>query len=230
LQRQTLAILAIAAASFTPFLGGCAGKQQAAGIQQVDSLVARIERLDLEAELAQQRTEEAVAALRSMVRGELRTDAAQAHREFMAAVERSATQLKRMRVAVLPMQRAAASVFESWAVDTQSILSPSLREKSAERRMQAGERYLAIMNALEPADLALASFNATLRDHALFLSNDLNASSVTTLESELDRLRTLLAIVDQRVDVLQRTTAEYVRTSVPLGKVQLTGATSSSGR
>lgn len=230
MQRHTLAILAVAAASFAPFLGGCVGTKQPAGIQQVDSLVSRIERLDLEAELAQQQAQEAVGALRSIVRGELRTDAVKSHTGYLDAVERSANQLRRMRDAVPPMQRAAASVFESWAVDTQAILSPTLREKSAERRAAAGDRYLAILEALEPAEIALAAFNGTLRDHALFLGNDLNSSSIQSLEPELERLRQMLAIVDQRVQNLHRAAADYVRSSAPLGKVQVSGSGTGSSR
>lgn len=204
-------------------LSSCMSSRRAVGVQQVDSLVGRVERVHLDAELGRERIQDAVAAVRGIVRQEFTGDAMQAYEEFVVAIERSEKQVEKLRSNLEPMQETAAEVYDSWTADLESFTSPTLRARSQQRRDLAGERYALVLLTMQPAIDGLEAYNSALRDHALFLSYDLNASAVRELEPELEMLRDAADVLDGRIDDLLRSASEFVRTTAPLGQVHLTG-------
>lgn len=204
-------------------LSSCMGSKHAVGVQQVDSLVGRVERVHLDAELARERIQEAVGAVRAIVRQEFTGDAMQAYEDFMNAIERSEDQVEALGSNLDPMQETAAEVYDAWTADLDSFTSPTLRARSQERRDLAGERYAMVLLTMQPAIEGMEAYNRVLRDHALFLSYDLNASAVGELEPELEMLRENADVLDERIDQLLRSASEFVRTTAPLGQVHLTG-------
>ncbi|QDU68422.1 DUF2959 family protein [Engelhardtia mirabilis] len=204
-------------------LTGCMGPQHAVGIQQVDTLVARIEKVHLDAELGREKIQDAVGNLRVIVRQEFSGDAADAYADFVKAVERSEAQVNRLRSNVEPMQASASQVYDAWTEDLESFTSKTLRERSEQRRDLTTARYKVVVEAITPAIDGLDAYNRMLRDHALFLSYDLNASSVKDLAPELDVMRDHAEVLDDRIDTLLKAASEYVRAAAPLGQVRLTG-------
>ncbi|MEZ5977272.1 MAG: DUF2959 family protein [Planctomycetota bacterium] len=218
---RLIPVLALSLASIT--LSGCFGPQAAVGVQQVDSLVGRVERVHLDAELSRERIQEAVDDVRALVRREFTGDVAEAYALFVEAIDKSEEQTARLRSNLKPMHQTAGEVYDAWTADLQSFSSPTLRQRSEARRDLAAERYVAVVNAMTPAVEGLEAYNKILRDHALFLSYDLNASSVKDLEPELDILRDNASALDERIDNLLRAASEFVQATAPLGKVHLTG-------
>ncbi|QDU86152.1 hypothetical protein Pla163_33010 [Planctomycetes bacterium Pla163] len=204
-------------------LTGCMGTKHAVGVQQIDGLVGRVERIHLDAELSRERVQDAVEAVRAIVRGEFTGDASEAFEQFVVAIERSEAQVDRIRQSVDPMQERAVEVYEAWSEDLASFTSPTLRARSEERRNLAGERYARVLYAIQPTLDQLDAYNRILRDHALFLSYDLNASSVVELEPELELLRDDAEVLDETIDQLLRAAGDFVRATAPLGKVTLSG-------
>lgn len=215
-----LPVLALAAT-----LTGCFGPQAAVGVQQVDSLVGRVEKMHLDAELGRERVQAAVDQLRDIVHREFTGDVAEAYALFVEAIASSEQQTNRLRGNLEPMQKTAAEVYESWTADLESFTSPTLRQRSEQRRDLAAQRYVAVVTAMGPAVEGLEAYNKQLRDHALFLSYDLNASSVKDLEPELEILRDNAAALDERIDHLLLAASDFVRATAPLGKVHLSGET-----
>lgn len=204
-------------------VSACMGPQHAIGVQQVDGLVGQVERVHLDAELGRERVQDAVAALRVIVRREFTGEVAEAYAAFVESIERSEAQANSLRRAVAPMHGRAREVHDAWTADLASFTSPTMRARSEQRRDLAAERYVAVSLAIQPALDGLDQFNRVLRDHALFLSYDLNASSVAELEPELDVLRGHAVLLDERVDALLRAAGEFVRATAPLGQVHLSG-------
>jgi len=206
-------------------LSGCMGTQHAVGIQQVDGLVARIEKVHLDAELGREKIQDAVGALRVIVRQEFTSDVSDAYADFVKAVERSESQVNRLRSNVEPMQTSAGQVYDAWTQDLESFTSKTLRERSEARRDLTAERYQVVVATITPAIDGLDAYNRMLRDHALFLSYDLNSSSVGELEPELEIMRDHAEVLDGRIDALLQAAGDYVRAAAPLGQVRLTGET-----
>lgn len=215
--QRTLVLAGAAAVA----LSSCMGTQHAVGIQQVDTLVGRVEKVHLDAELSREKIQEAVGYLRTIVRQEFTGEVADAYGAFVQAVERSEAQVDRLRANGQPMQQGAAAVYEAWSSDLESFTSRTLRERSEQRRDLTAERYTVVTEAFVPALDGLDAFNRTLRDHALFLSYDLNTGSVMELEPELDVLRDHAEVLDQRIDTLLLAAGDYVRAAAPLGKVHI---------
>lgn len=204
-------------------LTSCMQTKHAVGVQQVDSLVGRVERVHLDAELGRERIQDAVSEVRAIVRHEFTGDAMEAYEYFVESIERSEAQVRALRSHLEPMQETATEVYAAWTADLESFSSPTLRARSEERRDLAGERYAMVLLTLQPALDGLDAYNRILRDHALFLSYDLNASAVGELEPELELLREHAEVLDGRIDDLLRAAGDFVRATAPLGQVHLTG-------
>jgi hypothetical protein len=200
----------------------CQAPQQAAGIQQVDGLVGRVERMHLEADVAQGRARDAVDVLRSIVRQELAGDAHKAYESFKSSVQRSEAQADRFRAGLLPMESAAASVFDSWQADIDAIGDPGLAARARERRETTAAQYRAVVEATMPVQEALDVFNGLLMDYTRYLANDLSVSSVVALEPQIDTLRIALTELARRIDRLHKACRDYVQSAAPIGRVQST--------
>ncbi|MEO0652501.1 MAG: hypothetical protein AAFZ65_17645, partial [Planctomycetota bacterium] len=81
--------------------------------------------------------------------------------------------------------------------------------------------YGELITTINPSVAALEGFNGALRDHALFLSNDLNTSSVEILEPELEQLRTNLTLLEDILGTTIVAARAYVEASAPLGQVEV---------
>jgi hypothetical protein len=202
-------------------LSGCLAPERAVGIQQVDGLVSKVERVHLDAELGQQQAHGAVDALRALVMDDFDGGAADGFTRLLQAVERSEIQAQRLRADRAPMDQAALTVFEQWTLDLEAFASENLRLRSAQRRDQTVQRYAEVVASIGPAVEGLEAFNVLLRDHALYLSNDLNESSVSELEPELEILRGHLEVLDARLQACADAARDYVRHAAPLGQVSV---------
>lgn len=219
--RNPRSIMAAGAVVFV--LSSCMGAQHAVGVQKIDGLVGHVERVHLDAELGRERVQDAVAALRVIVRREFTGEVAEAYTAFVEAIERSEAQADALRRATAPMHARAREVHEAWTADLASFTSPTLRARSEQRRDLAAQRYVEVAFAMQPVIDGLDQFNKVLRDHALFLSYDMNASAVAEVEPELEVLRSHAVVLDERVDALLRAAGDFVRTTAPVGQVHLTG-------
>lgn len=221
LLRVKLRTFALAALPACAVLTGCMGTPKAVGIQKVDSLVTRVEKLHYDAELAIESANKSVDALRAIVRHDFDGTAVDAYARFIEALDASELQARRLRGDVGPMDRAAADVYERWTEDLESFSSPSMRYRSQVRRDQTALRYGELVQTLSPSIAAIEGFNGALRDHALFLSNDLNTSSVEILEPELEQLRTNLVLLEDILGTTIAAARAYVEASAPLGQVEV---------
>jgi len=213
----------VAAGALVLTLSSCMGAKHAVGVQKIDGLVGQVERVHLDAELGRERVQDAVAALRVIVRREFTGDVAEAYTAFVEAIERSEAQADQLRRASGPMHARASEVHDAWTADLASFTSQTLRARSEQRRDLAAQRYIEVSFAMQPVIDGLNQFNRVLRDHALFLSYDMNTSAIAEVEPELEILRSHAVVLDERVDALLRAAGDFVRTTAPIGKVHLTG-------
>lgn len=190
-----------------------------AGFVQVDELLSRVERVHVDCELAGQNVTASMTTLISMVGPEFKGDPALAFGEFLAAIELSEKQAKDLRKDFTPMQKSAERMFLQWQDDLEAFSSDSMREHSAKRMQDMRDRYEAVNTAVGPALEQYEAFNASLRDHALYLGNDFNSESVAVIEKEL---RTLIQSANQlkkSLDTCTEACQEYVRKAALRGQV-----------
>ncbi|MGE3174260.1 MAG: DUF2959 family protein [Planctomycetota bacterium] len=185
-----------------PTLAGCAlfsSDRPAPG--RVQEFTAAVERVHVEAELARERSADAVTALRMVAFGEFGDDPVPAYEQLMQAIGRSEGQADVLAEAVASMHAASQPVFQNWAQDLEAIQDPALRQRGAARLQAARERYRSIVDAIEPAVARNRSLNQRLRDHALFLGHDLNPAALADVRPGVQAAQqdgtALLASFDQ---------------------------------
>lgn len=169
-------------------LTSCGAFGSSSGPSRVQDVVGWMERVHVESEVAAQRVNAAVESLQGMMRGDFETDAVDAYAAFVAAVEASEEQWTTLDGVVQPLKKAAAPVFDQWGEDLEKMQNESLRARSEKRMEVTRRQYDAVVLALDPLLEAYRGFNATLRDHALFLAHDLNPGSLQSLQADVDAL------------------------------------------
>ena len=211
MNRRNWLLIAFLSAGIT----GCAAfkeifKKDEGGPGQVSDLVGSIERVYVNSELSKEKAHAAVAALRTLASAEYKGDALSAYAAFIAAIDVSEAQAEELRENVEDMQDAADPVFEQWFDDLKAITNVEMRQRSRNRLLTTRERYDAIVAAVEPALRAYDAVNQSLRDHALFLGNDLNPDSVSEIRGEVRALTGRTEELDREFDACLQAAREYV--------------------
>lgn len=190
---------------------------------QVDDLMSRIERIHVDCELARQNIAASTDTLRVMADPEFRGDPKLAHGDLLAALELSERQAEDLQSDYNRMTSSAKRVFAQWEKNLQSFSSESMREHSAARMQATRANYETVLNTVGPAMELYRGFNATLRDHTLYLGTDFNEDSVFLIEREI---RVLFREAEAlRADFIHCTEAcqNYVRKSTPRAQTATSG-------
>ncbi len=191
------------------------------GPGHVNELVSTIERVYVDSEAAKERAHGAVNSLRAIVASDFQGDAVTAYGEFMTAIENSEEQADKLRDSIEDMKDSSDPVFDQWADDLKDISSVELRQRSRNRLMETRERYHAIVAAAEPALESYDAVNHSLRDHALFLGNDLNPVAVSEIQGEARALAKRVSELDGEFDACLKAARAYVESAaLPVSAAQ----------
>ncbi|MEM7200615.1 MAG: DUF2959 family protein [Planctomycetota bacterium] len=182
-------------------------------LAKVDDLVGWIERVHVEAELARQAAGTAVEKLQILTSPEFRGDPLVAYAEFTAAIDHSEQQAEALTASIEPMKAAAGPVFDKWAATLANFSNEQLRARSESRFMFTRESYEAVVAAVEPARDAYVQLNTTLRDHALFLGFDFNASALGALQEDVAVLNHSASELDRWLDQSMVAARAYIESA-----------------
>jgi len=211
LLRPSIALLAL--------LAGCtSGSDRQGAPVKVDEMMTWIERVHIEAERARDSISDSFQKLNLLAAGRFDSDPAPViYARFVQSIDVAEEQAKRFRESVGPMLEAAQPVFAHWQEDIQKIASERLRQRSEMRFQIAKERYDAIAKAAVPAKSQLDTFVASLRDHALFLGHDLNASAIDDIQEEVKLVAQTALELDHNLESTMSATRAYAdQSSLPL--------------
>ena len=220
------AVLALSACSSVPsaadvsnFFDVGFGKKNA-GLDKVDDLLDRIERVHVEAELSQETSTAAMLSLETICDPEFAGEPLEAYAEFVKTIDDSEKQADKLRKSIAPMKKTAESVFAAWASDLEGFGSAEMRQRSQARLEETRQRYVAISTSVDPALWAYDALNNDLRDHALFLSHDFNSGSIADLGGEVESLNRDGDELSKRLDKCLDAAEDYIRSSALRGQLQ----------
>ena len=158
------------------------------GPVQVNDLVGLIERVYVDAEVSKERLQAAVDELQAMVSSNFKDDAMTAYARLVVVIDRAEKHADQLRSSVEPMKEAAGPVFDQWETDLDAFSGQRLRERSRKRLNATRARYETIVAAVDSVQSAYDAFNRNLRDHALFLSHDLNPAAMAEIQDDVTAL------------------------------------------
>jgi hypothetical protein len=174
--------------------------------------------------LSQERSRTAVELLQSIVDPGFAGDVVVTYGELVEAIQRSEDQAQLFKGSLSQMKRTAQSVFGRWVEDLDSYQSTEMRRRSQARLEEARRSYDSIVTAADAVLWEHDAFNSLLRDHALFLRNDLNAAAVAEIA---DGVRTLAVQADQlseRLDACAKAARSHVESFALVGQFDVAGA------
>jgi hypothetical protein len=214
-------------------LGLCACLQTAKksdGLNQVDDLLSRIEKVYVECELSDARVREAMETLAWLTSPDFDGDPLAVHAALGLAAERAQLQAKELETSIAPMKASGEALFQRWSADLESFRSASMRARSAERLAETRARYDAIVASVDPAFVRMQELNVILGDSVLFLANDLNSESIAALRADVDALLASAKELSSQLDTCLAAADGYMRSAaLPEGLDQDTETAKKSG-
>jgi hypothetical protein len=183
------------------------GKQS---LDQVDVLLGRIERVQVECELSKESVRDATAALDALARPQFQGDPKVAFTVVLEAFERTDERQKALGVSTAAMKKTAEKFFLHWSEDLQGFTNSSIRQRSQDRLEEARARYRTIEAAVDPTLASFGVYNVSLRDLNLFLEHDFNPASVRAVAPEIDALAGMAADLDVRFERSIMAAQDYV--------------------
>jgi hypothetical protein len=202
-------------------LAACAStSEQAASVRGVDDLLASIERVQVDVTVAKEKAHGALRSLTALVAPGFTGDAAKAYAGVRASIEESEKQTRSLHQSLTPMTEAAESVFRRWTSDLETFGNTRMRQRSQTRLDETRARYQALLTSTQSALLSFDSFNADLRDQALFLGSDLNASAIAAILPDVKVLHQQATGLDTRADQCAAAARAYVESAALHGQVE----------
>jgi hypothetical protein len=183
------------------------------GLNQVDDLLSRIEKVYVECELTDARVREAMQALAWLTSPDFEGDPLAAHAALNLAAERAQLQARELEHSIAPMKASGEALFQRWSADLESFRSASMRARSAERLAETRARYDAIVASVDPAFARLAELNTILGDSVLFLANDLNAGSIAALRGDVEAMLASAKELSTQLEVCLGAADGYMRSA-----------------
>jgi hypothetical protein len=189
-------------------------------VRRVDDLLAHVESVQVDAVVSKEATHAALDQLDALCSPTFTGDAKVAYGELQVCIERSQKQARQLRASIEPMRLSAESVFRQWTTDLEAFGSSRMRQRSQMRLDETQARYRTVQATAQSALISYDAFNNDLRDHALFLSHDMNASAVAELAGDIKLLREVLLELDARMDACASAARAYVESAALYGQVE----------
>lgn len=194
------------------------------GVSEVDDLLTRVERVQVEAVLSKEKAHAAYDALHAIVASEFEGEPVTAYTALMNAIDQSKKQAAALSGSIEPMKMAATAVFQEWTTNLESFGNTKMRQASQARMEETRARYETILTHAVSARIAYDTFNADLHDNALFLEHDFNASAVSAIATEVDALGDQSHELDRRLDACVNAAKSYVEAAALRGQLETPNA------
>ncbi len=223
--RRLIATFVLAAATLPLTLTSCSStsfsfsKQSDNGLNNVDELLTRVEKVQVESLVAKERVREAYKTLTDTVRPQFKGDAVKQHELLTKSIKESQKQSKALAATIPALKSAAGVVFERWTKDLDGFSNARMRQRSQERMEATREQYETLLRQTLSAQLALDAFNSELNDHALFLGHDFNAESAGLIRDDVAALESRAVELDGRLDAAIGSSKTYIASRALRGEV-----------
>ena len=189
-------------------VAGCESTGKTEGQKQLDQLNSNLEEFTETLEDSKEAIQTTLAEHDAVV-ANTDGDLPGHYKKFANGIKRCETEQKELIENLEAIQATAAPYFAKWQQDLATINDEDLRERSQER-METVQKRLEDMRAqAEKAKEAYAPLLAKFKDHAAYLSNDLNADSASSLAKDSEDLRENAATLYEVLDKAIATTSDY---------------------
>jgi hypothetical protein len=192
--------------------------ERAETVQRVDDLLARIERVQVDSVVSKEAAQASLDELAALCASDFSGNAKQSYSKLLEKMDLSEKQAHRLRDSVEPMRQSAEAVFRQWTTDLQAFGSSRMRQRSQTRLDETQSRYQAVFASSQSALIAYEAFNNDMRDRALFLGHDLNASAVAELSGDIQSLQEEVHALDVRLDAIATAARSYVESAALYGQ------------
>ena len=119
---------------------------------------------------------------------------------FQDAIESCSERQQQINSLLDKISTTSTSYFAGWEADIDRIDNPDLRQRSEERLEQTRQRLQQMQTQVATTRSAFEPVMLTLRDHLLYLSNDLTIGAAASLSKDSGKLRTDVGTLTRELD------------------------------
>ena len=211
-------------------LAACsATTEKAESVQRVDDLLAHVESVQVDSVVSKEKARAALDQLDAICSPSFAGHAKESYAMLLERIEASEKQARQLRASIEPMRLSAESVFRQWTADLEHFGSTRMRQRSQMRLDETQARYRTVYATAQSAQISYDAFNGDLRDHALFLSHDMNVAAVGELTGDLKLMRDVLVELDGRMDACASAARAYVEAAALYGQSEATVPENATG-
>jgi hypothetical protein len=197
------------------------GTKKGESIQRVDGLITHVERVHVEAVVSKEKSRAALEVLSQLCSPDFSGDAGATYAQLVTAIEQSEEQAHTLAGNIGPMNMAADELFERWTLDLEAFGNSRMRQRSQLRLEETRQRYQTLLGAAKAARIVYESFNADLRDCAIFIGNDFNAEAVAAIVEDVDALHERANELDAQFDACAEAARAYSEAAALHGQVEV---------
>lgn len=164
-----------------------AAMEKLAGKEMRQFVVERVMGGREEQEEAKEQIQEAYKTFQDLTGksgGELETVYKRLSKEY----DRSASAADDVTKSIAGIEAAANRMFSKWTEEIGEYSSPELRAKSEKLRDDTKRRYGSMLGAMRDAEASMDPVLRSFKDNVLYLKHNLNAQSVSDLQTTVDRI------------------------------------------
>lgn len=103
--------------------------------------------------------------------------------------ENSSDAVEDVQNRIASIEDVADAMFAEWQTELDQYTNQSLRRSSAQKLKDTKKSYSTMLTAMKRAEKKMIPVLNTLRDNTLYLKHNLNASAITSLQSEFSNLQ-----------------------------------------
>jgi DNA repair exonuclease SbcCD ATPase subunit len=165
-------------------------------MSQLSEQMQRLESAMATSKLDLQETLEAHDLLVSNAEGDLKAN----FKRLQSAIENCTERQQQINSLLDQISTTSTSYFAGWEADIDRIDNSDLRSRSEERLKQTRERLQQCQAQVATTRTAFEPVMQTLRDHLLYLSNDLTVGAAASLSKDSGKLRTDVGTLTRELD------------------------------
>ena len=181
------------------------------GNEKREQLVSSVESARDAQEDAKQQFSTALDEFLSITSGDQATaDLEAKYSQIEAAYESSSSKAAKVYSKIETVDAVAKALFKEWKNELEEYESPKLRASSQKQLNLTRQRYNNLVGAMNEAAGKMDPVLSAFKDQTLFLKHNLNARAIASLETDLNEIRTEVAILIEEMEASIAEANEFI--------------------
>ncbi len=179
------------------------------GLKQTDNLIKKAEEVVKETVRARGQIGKTLDTYNAIFADDVK-DVRKSYKDVESEMEKTEKRRVEVRKKLEEMKVQADAYFAGWSESLQQIESPDLRKRSEARMAETRGQFDGILDSVDDAREAYEPFMASMKDQWTYLGHDLNATGISSLKPDVEKLNAQGKELFEKIDAGMKKANEYI--------------------